>query len=705
VSAEPTHTAWRTANVEWLLLRLERLRLRLQRRALWVYQKGAVDGGVHTADWLVSADVNDTQRRFHEVNADSKTIQSMIETLEKRLEDHEERMRTTSRRPALRLLTDLAGLSPFEEELLLLAAAPAIDGTFGRAYAELQNDARHVYATLHLALGVCLRSGTERVLAADCLMPARPLRSLRLIEVDDDSHEPLLTRRIGVDERLADYLRGVNRADSRIAPLLSDGGSALQSEATERQAELLAKIVAAEADRWITVNLVGSVEGGAREVAESACARLGMHLRTLDIRQLAAVEPDRRDLLIALLGREALLGGLAYLVDTARTDREGGDAVTISQVTARISATLFVVSAERWPASRDVRVLTIARPTRGEQRTLWRTALAAHQYSVNGEIDAIVQQFDFGPPAIAAAIAGAVEVSGIELTGADLWRACREQSGVQLDDLARRILPSYGWSDIVVSEDVQSQLRELASQVELRGRVYEEWGFGARLSRGRGISALFSGASGTGKTMAAEILAGHLALDLYRIDLAGVVSKYVGETEKNLRRVFAAAERSGAILLFDEADALFGTRTEVRDSHDRYANIEVNYLLQWMEDYAGLAILATNRRDALDHAFLRRLRFVVDFAFPGVDDRRRIWERVFPPQTSLRDIEYSYLARLELTGGNIRSIAVNAAFLAASDSAPIEMRHLVRAAAREYTKLSRPISAAEFGAYHALARA
>ena len=228
-------------------------------------------------------------------------------------------------------------------------------------------------------------------------------------------------------------------------------------------------------------------------------------------------------------------------------------------------------------------------------------------------------------------------------------------------------MPVWGWNDIVVGDDVRRQLRELASQVEHRGRVYEPWGFGTKLGRGRGITALFAGPSGTGKTMAAEILARHLRLDLQRIDLAGVVSKYIGETEKNLRRVFDAAEASGAILFFDEADALFGTRTEVRDSHDRYANLEINYLLQRMEDYAGLAILATNRRSALDGAFVRRLRFIVEFPFPGGGDRRRIWERVFPAVAELDALDFGFLSRLEISGGNIRSIAINAAFLAAAD--------------------------------------
>jgi SpoVK/Ycf46/Vps4 family AAA+-type ATPase len=236
---------------------------------------------------------------------------------------------------------------------------------------------------------------------------------------------------------------------------------------------------------------------------------------------------------------------------------------------------------------------------------------------------------------------------------------------------------------------VTAQLREVAAQVAHRQCVYEEWGFGARLSRGRGISALFAGPSGTGKTMAAEVLARDLDLDLFRIDLSGVVSKYIGETEKNLRRVFEVAEAGGAILFFDEADALFGKRSEVKDSHDRYANIEINYLLQRMEDYRGLAILATNMKSHLDAAFLRRLRFIVDIPFPDAEMRRRIWQRAFPAATPTRDLDFVMLARLELAGGNIKNIALNAAFAAAAEGVPVRMSHVRHAARREYQKLER----------------
>jgi SpoVK/Ycf46/Vps4 family AAA+-type ATPase len=234
--------------------------------------------------------------------------------------------------------------------------------------------------------------------------------------------------------------------------------------------------------------------------------------------------------------------------------------------------------------------------------------------------------------------------------------------------------------------------------------VYERWGFGARLGRGKGIAALFAGPSGTGKTMAAEVIANYLRLDLYRVDLSRVVSKYIGETEKNLRQVFDAAEQSGAILFFDEADALFGKRSEVRDSHDRYANIEINYLLQRMEDYRGLAILATNMKSLLDQAFLRRLRFLVDFPFPSAAQRTRIWRGAFPPAAETENLDYEFLSRLEITGGNIKNIALNAAFLAAAAGAPISMQLLLMAARREYSKIDKLVVEFEFGRYFAAVR-
>ena len=695
---------WRTDNAEWLTLSLERLHLELTRRALWLRRD--TPRAPRSADWLLTADSPALESRFHEGNAESSAIATAIGVLEARLADHERRMRTETRPPALCVLAEQARLDSLEKDLLLAAAAPALDGAFGQAFAELSDDGRRPYASLHLALGLFVEGATDRLLAADCLTPARPLRSLRLVDVDDDAGGPLLTRRLGVDERIADYLRGLNRPDARVVPFLSPVSAPLSTGSIDRLAQGITERVARD-QGWSTVNLVGASDAGARELARSVCAGLGLDLLALDISKLAGSSEAERRTILALLGREAMLGGIALLVDTAGVEPRSPAAATVDEMIERAAATLFVISAERWTglseAHRTAHVIAVPRPTRLEQRVLWSAALATRPHSMNGELDAIVQQFDFGPGAIAETVERASRTVD-EITARDLWRSCREQMGAGLAELAHRVTPSYGWDDIVVTDDVRAQLTELADQVALRARVYEGWGFGSQLGRGRGITALFAGPSGTGKTMAAEILARHLELDLYRIDLAGVVSKYIGETEKNLRRVFDAAERTGAILFFDEADALFGSRTEVRDSHDRYANVEVNYLLQRMEDYAGLAILATNRRTALDTAFIRRLRFVITFPVPGPDDRRRIWERVFPAQAELSDIQYGFLSRLEVTGGNIRSIAVNAAFLAAAEHKPVTMAHLIRAAAREYTKLSKPIGAGEFGTYYPVAR-
>ena len=264
-----------------------------------------------------------------------------------------------------------------------------------------------------------------------------------------------------------------------------------------------------------------------------------------------------------------------------------------------------------------------------------------------------------------------------------------------MENLAQRIVPMSGWEDLVLPEPQVQALRQVASQMRHRMTVHETWGFSLKGRRGLGVTALFAGESGTGKTLAAEVLARELALELYRVDLSAVVSKYIGETEKNLKQVFDAAEEGGVLLLFDEADALFGKRSEVKDSHDRYANIEVSYLLQRMEAYQGLAILTTNSKSALDKSFQRRLRFTVSFPFPDSTQREAIWLRIFPDTTPTQGLDYARLAQLNVAGGNIRNIALNASFLAAASGTPVQMVHVLQAAKMEAQKIERPISEAE----------
>lgn len=679
-------TDWRDGNADWLRLALRHLRLKLHRHAL-----RARPGTPASVQWIV-ADENEPP------SAPTAKLDGEISELARALAEGESRLRAGGRAPALCAVADLAGLDQLESALLLLAAAPALDGAFGLAFGQLQGESGRGRATLQLALALEVEDAGARLSAIDRLMPGRPLRALRLVEAED-AREPVLTRGLSVDERLADYLRGANRIDERVERLLAPLPAAPAGDSASGAGFEAASLLAAQPARWVTINFIGRIGRGAEQAAQVACDTLRCTPRLLDIAHLAALSPADRSEMIALLGREALLASLALVVD-ARTIRAPSEQATVvDELITTVAATLFIVSPERWPSDRGVATMRVPGPSRDEQRRLWHAALNGGAQQIESEVDAIVQQFDLGGPAIADIVERAGR-AGPSISGSSLWSACREQSGMALGELGCRLSPCYDWDDIVLPGDVRKQLRELAEQVRQRGRVYDRWGFGAQLARGRGITALFAGASGTGKTMAAEILAADLELDLYRIDLAGIVSKYIGETEKNLRRVFEAAEHSGAILFFDEADTLFGTRTEVRDSHDRYANLEVNYLLQRMEDYSGLAILATNRRSALDSAFLRRLRFVIEFPFPNSDDRRRIWERVFPSNAPTDRLELAFLSRLDLSGGNIRSIALNAAFLAAAQQVPIGMPDVMRAAAREYAKLSKPISAAEFGPYY-----
>ncbi len=374
--------------------------------------------------------------------------------------------------------------------------------------------------------------------------------------------------------------------------------------------------------------------------------------------------------------REALFAPAVLYVDV-EDDAE-------LRLAERLEAAAVVIGGPRRNAPRrrtPVR-FDVAKPSGEEQRALWRAALGA-----DDELDALVEHFDLSAGEIAAAAARAAGERG---TPGGAWQATLRSTRPRFGDLAARVESDASWATLVLPDAVVGALRGIVAQVRHRALVHDGWGFAAPGARGRGVAALFAGASGTGKTTAAELIARELGFDLYRVDLAGVVSKYIGETEKNLRRLFDAAEAGGCVLLFDEAEALFGKRGEIRDGHDRYANAEVDYLLQRVEAFRGVAILASNAKAQLDGAFLRRLRYVVTFPFPDAAQRARIWARAFPPGAPLGAIGYDRLARLELSGGSIRNAALHAAFLAAERGEPIADAHLRDAVRAEFAKLERP---------------
>jgi hypothetical protein len=713
--------SWFEDNQWYLSSQLRRLRLLLQRRVMWLRRQWRHDPlqpyhamviSEAQADWLLAGEDHQAEARFYQDDPEAAEVSRMITKIEQEMAGQTRVMMDAGTPPALEMLVQLFRLTVFERNLVLLCLAPELDPTFERLYAYVQDDLNRKYVTPHLALTLFTGEGWDRLSLQNSFLPEAPLRRFRLVTLESGpSTLTLAARPLLMDGRVVDYLRGVNRLDERLTDLLRPIAPPLLAPPNSERVDSIVRSFQSGLGQgqWPVLNLTGPPEAGKRPVARAVCDGLGLHVYALDLKRLPTPVPEWHETM-HLLEREAVLSQFALYVDAA--EPESADKTmtdSIGNLIERVGVFFIIGSRERWPTEREILAVHVPKPDAGAQRILWQQALTGIRHSLDGHVDAIVQQFDFGPEAISQVVAAAkgrallfAAEDEVSLNPDDFWQACREQAGWHLGELAQRITPFYSWEDIILPKDVFQQLQEIAAQVANRAQVYEEWGFGAKLSRGRGISALFSGPSGTGKTMAAEILANHLKLDLYRIDLAGVVSKYIGETEKNLRRVFDAAEQSGAILFFDEADALFGKRTEVRDSHDRYANIEVNYLLQRMEDYRGLAILATNMKNVLDNAFLRRLRFLVEFPFPDADSRRRIWQRVFSPQAPVDGLDYNCLARLEIAGGNIRNIALNAAFLASNEEASIEMGHVMRATRREYTKIDKLITQAEFGPYYGL---
>ncbi|MGD8626814.1 MAG: ATP-binding protein, partial [Anaerolineae bacterium] len=600
--------------------------------------------------------------------------------------------------PALALLSGRLGLSRFEEEVLLLCAGMELDTRLAGLCARAQDDPERPYPTFALAMALFDEPAWE------ALSPERPLRHWQLIEINQPGAQPLTTSALRADERIVNYLKGLNYLDDRLAPLLSPLEASLeigalpasQQEAVDLAARHLAQ--AAAIGQPPVIQLVGVDSLSKQLVAGRAAARLGLHLYRLPAELLPA-QAAELETLARLWQRESTLLPLALYLDAQAADApaeaeaaKGPAAPPLHRFLARNQGVCLVATREVRPGLGTATIaVEVDRPTPGEQQAAWAVSLNGAGEALAASPAQLAGQFNLNLTTIqqiaqAASLGPALET---EADGAEgpapaaihdrLWEACLLRTRPRLDTLAQRLEPKATWDDIVLPQAEMEALRQIADQVACRSLVYDAWGFRQRMNRGLGISALFAGESGTGKTMAAEVMANDLRLNLYRIDLSTVVSKYIGETEKNLRKLFDAAEDGGAILFFDEADALFGKRSEVRDSHDRYANIEVSYLLQRMEAYRGLAILATNLKSALDHAFLRRLRFIVNFPFPGAEERRAIWQRAFPPETPLGKLDFDRLARLSLTGGSIHNIALNAAFLAARAGTPVTMPLLFHA--------------------------
>ncbi|MFK0100516.1 ATP-binding protein [Streptomyces sp. NPDC091040] len=589
------------------------------------------------------------------------------------------------------------GLTPLDTEILLIALVPDLDDRFEAFYGYLNDDVTRRRPSIGLALGLCGVSPADAV-ARGRLAAAAPLRDAGLL-LAEDLDRPFLSRALRVPDRVTAHLLGDDTRDPRLADVVAPWASV----AGVGDPAALARVLAG----GVPLVYLSEDQGGAgTALAASALERAGRRVLGVDLARLAA-DPAPADAVRALV-RESRLTGAGLVC--APLDAVSREHPSLLRLLTATPVPTVMVGRVPWDASWSTVPPLLVHAPRVEPSA--RGALWSEAYRRTGsgavpagvDPDHLLAPFLLTPEQVRGAALSAAQTARLDggtLTPDHVRQGARAQNAAGLDRLARRIEPTVTWDDLVLPPDAHAQLRELTARARHRDRVLGEWAMRPGGGRGRGVSALFAGDSGTGKTMSAEVIAADLGLDLYTVDLATVIDKYVGETEKNLERIFTEAAGVNGVLLFDEADAIFGKRSDVKDAHDRYANVESAYLLQRMESFDGLAILATNLRANLDDAFTRRLDLVVDFPVPDPPQRLLLWNRCLGPTLPrAADLDLPFCAEnFELAGGNIRSIAVTAAYLAAEAGGAVTMATLIHAVQREYQKLGRLTLASEFGPY------
>jgi SpoVK/Ycf46/Vps4 family AAA+-type ATPase len=632
---------------------------------------------------------------------------------------------------ALPHLSALFGLTTFETRILLAALAPEVDAKFGTLFAYLQDDAARRRPSADLAIRLFV-APAQRLKALAAFSHHATLPRLRLLSGFHSSTDPLPNRTLALDTLLVSALLGHTGLDPNLQACVNPVTSNRALAELRWDADLRRRLLdmtmsfaetATELQSRLVIHFHGPAGTGKRTLAAAVCRELGVPLVRIDLRAILARFEDFEHTLFVLL-RQALVERSAVFLDhfeavTGDENKSSEHRKGICRAVNQLAWLVFIGTETAWSPGdmfRPNHTVSIGLPPPNlvERRRLWEAASAARASTAAPfapDIDwrEIAVKFRVTPGVMNAAVDAAEAAARLRaprsspITVEDLHRGLYTQSNEKLSALARKLAPHHAWPNIILPANAMTQLRELCAHVRHRHTVFTDWGFEGTLSLGRGMCALFSGQSGVGKTMAVEVIANELALEVYKIDLSTVVSKYIGETEKNLSRVFREAETSNAILFFDEADALFGKRSEVKDAHDRYANIEINYLLQRIEEFEGLVILASNLRKNIDDAFFRRMQFVIEFPLPDVAHRYGIWKQHFPADAPIgEDVDLVYLAeRFTLSGGGIKNVVVSAAFLAAAEGRPIRMRHLIHATRREYEKSGRLCTENDFGVYHA----
>lgn len=617
--------------------------------------------------------------------------------------------------PPLGWLQENFGLSAFDIDVIAIALAPELDRRYERLYAYLQDDVRCKRPTVDLALNLLCPSAIDKIKRRVHFAPESPLiyhNLLHLVLNVEIAQPTLLAHALKLDEQVITFILGQKQLDSRliqfcelVEPKISFDDLPLNQDIKQPLETLV--VQSRQISKPLKLYFQGEDKIIKLQTAEALAKSLQTSLLIVNFKQVLEAKIEVNKTIQLLFSQALFTNTLLYL--------EGIEALQETEIYSyefllnqiyKYPNIIILSSLRSWVnnSTKPIGILTILFPVPdfAQRKIYWQKYLTNTGFFLEEkEINILSDRFRLNSHQIAEAVAtvsnqanwqtAKINVNSKDFQVANLSIAARSQSQHNLTSLARKIKPIYTWDDLILPAYQKTLLQEICNQVKYYHLVWNEWGFKNKLSLGHGLSVMFSGVPGTGKTMAAEIIASELQLDLYKIDLAQIVSKYIGETEKNLDRIFIAATNANAILLFDEADTIFGKRTEVKDAHDRYANLEVGYLLQKMEEYDGLAILTTNLRSNMDDAFTRRLRFIIDFPFPNEKQRRQIWQKIFPQNAPCSsELDLNFLAqKLEITGAEIRNIALNAAFLAADEGKEIKMTHLLQAVQCEYQKMGK----------------
>jgi hypothetical protein len=718
-------------STEHILAELRRVDLMLRRAVLIARNTRTADGPEEFRGLVITEEnvdrmlsnvdfLGETWKMDAPTAAAADAIDRELEILKEQTRQRLELSAQSGKRLALAHLSAVCGLSAAEVDLLLIALAAELEPRYETLFAYLQNDVTRKRPSADLALNLICRKEKEKLFARGLLTAGAPLLHFRIVHLLEESYDrgPTLLRRfLKLDEGVVRFLLGQTPtalASGEIVVPEVDIERLAVSEVTRTQLRALASAIERAGPSPALIQLSGSDDAPLEQAAHALGHAFGRALLVVEVDRVAA-EPDG----IAAVERDAALWDTILVLkrkgrvpqDAASPDalRATETARTLlRQSSGPVIALNFDLGQGAARAGATVWRVDIEPPDYEGRRDLWREALG--EAIPDADPERLADLFPFPgdrireTAALAFSHAALRDPSNPKPAMADILAAGRSVSTPNLQRYAVGLEPRYGWEDIVLPDDRMRQLKGIAARIEHRRVVHRDWDFGAKMARGRGLSVLFSGPTGTGKTMAAEVVAKALGLQLFQIDLSTVVSKYIGETEQNLSAIFKEAEAGQCLLFFDEADAIFGKRTEVKDAHDRYANIEVNYLLQRIEQYRGIVVLATNFQKNIDEAFLRRLHEVIEFPFPDDASREHIWRLHFPAKAPLDPaVDFGFLAtQFKISGGSIRNVALNAAFLAVEEAgakATITMEHIIESLRGEYQKQGKLVMKTDLGRY------